>query len=173
MSVYGDKPFGLRDIKVTNITGTVQADLPAAQQLSITPVMVNGELRGDDRLKAIVAIVDALEWALQNGGISLQALAIMTGQAATTTGSSPNEKTTLNLSAGDSMPYFKLYGKAIGDEGDDIHVKIYKAKCTSLSGQFQDGQFWITSCSGKAVDDDVNGVVDFVQNETETTLPTS
>jgi len=170
---YGDKPFGLRDIKLTNITGTVQVDLPVAMQLTITPILLNGKLRGDDRVKALVALVDGAEWAFQNGGINLAALAVIVGQAATTTGSSPNEKTTLNLGAGDAMPYFKIYGKAVGDGIDDIHVKLFKCKCLSLNGQFQDGQFWITNCSGEAIDDDSNGVVEFVQNETATTLPTS
>jgi hypothetical protein len=170
---YGDKPFGLSDIKVTNSAGSQQADLAAAQTLSIKPRLMSAELRGDDRIKAVASIVEALEWQLGAGGISLSAYAIMTGQGTTVTGTSPTEKTTFNLAAGDSMPYFKIYGKSLGDNGDDVHVKLYKCKITSLSGSFADGQYWITDCSGIAVDDDSNGIIDVVQNETATTLPTT
>jgi hypothetical protein len=170
---YGDKPFGLRDVKVTNIAGTVQADLPAAQTLTVRPRLTTGELIGDDALKAVVSMVQAAEWTLSAGGISLAALAIITGQATSVSGSTPTEKTTLNLGAGDSLPYFKIYGKSMGDGSDDVHVKFYKCKCTSLEGQFQNGQFWITQCSGVAMDDDSNGVIDIIQNETATALPAS
>lgn len=170
---YGDKPFGLRDIKVTNITGTVQADLPAAQQMDFRPRMNSAEFRGDDRVQAVVSFMEALEWGLQAGGISLAALAIITGETVATTGSTPNEVSTLTLSGGDVMPYFKIYGKSIGDGTDDVHIKLWKCKVTQLEGTFQDGQFFITNCQGVAIDDGTNGVADVVQNETAANLPSS
>jgi len=173
MSTYGNKPFGLRDVKVTNIAGTVQADLPAAQTLQLTVRLTTGELKGDDSLAAVVSFVEAGEWNLAAGGIDLDALAIITGQAVSESGTTPTEKTTLNLAAGDQMPYFKIYGRSMGDGTDDIHVKLYKCKVTgNIEGSFQNGQFFITNLSGVAVDGGA-GVMDIVQNETATTLPTS
>ena len=72
------------------------------------------------------------------------------------------------------MPYFAIYGKVISDDcASDIHCKIWKAKMTSLEGRFQEGEFWVTSCSGIAIDDGSNGIFDFVQNETAAALPTT
>lgn len=173
-TTYGNKPFGLRDVKITNIAGTTQVDLPAAQELTITPRLLTGELKGDDSIRAVVAFIEAADWSLSAGGISLDALAIITGQAVSVSGTSPTEKTTLNLAAGDAMPYFKIYGKSMGDGSDDVHVKLYKCKVTgNIEGTFSNGQFYITKLSGVAIDDGSNGVMDIVQNETATTLPTT
>ena len=53
--------------------------------------------------------------------------------------------------------------------------------CTALkkhqeSGDYEDiqeGEFFVTSCNGIAVDDDSNGIAEFVENETATVLPSS
>jgi len=71
------------------------------------------------------------------------------------------------------MPYFKIYGQSLGDGIDDIHVKLYKCKITEFDGEWSDGNFFVTKCKGKAVDDGTNGIWQVVQNETSATLPTS
>jgi len=173
MSGYGEMPFGLRDVKITNMAGTTQVDLPRGQNLAYRERVRSGELSGDDALQAAVAFVEAIEWSLEAGGISLEAWALLTGRTATEEGTTPNQTTTLTVSAGDEFPYVKIYGKSMGDDGDDIHVKFFKAKCTSLEGTFAEGEFFVTSCSGIGVDDGSNGIVDIVQNETAADLPTS
>jgi hypothetical protein len=174
---YGERPFGLRDIKLTDITGATQVDLPSAMTMQFTERLTTGELRGDDRTQAVVSILDALEWQLEAGGISLAAWALMSGRTATESGSTPNRTNTLLAAAGDRYPYFKIYGKMVGDEGDDdLHVKIFKAKITSpLQGQFRDGEFFVTQCSGLAVADvDANDqVYEIVAHETAADLPAS
>lgn len=173
MSTYGNKLFGLRDVKVTNIGGTVQADLPVAQTLGMRFRFRTGELSGDDNLKSVVSFVDAIEWNLSAGGVDLDALEIMTGLTAVETGTTPNRVDTLDIGGGDSMPYFKIYGKSLGDGTDDIHVKLYKCKLNSLEGSFQDAQFFITSAAGIAIDDGTGQIIDIVQNETAANLPSS
>lgn len=172
---YGQYPFGLKDVKLTDITGSTQVDLPAARTMGFKEALINSELRGDDKTIAVAAISDKVEWALESGGISLEAYALMSGRSVTTSGTSPNETKTLNIQAGESFPYFKVYGKSVGDgDGSDIHVKVYKCKLTApIEGTFQDGEFLVTSCSGIAVDDGVNGIADIVQNETAANLPSS
>jgi hypothetical protein len=172
MSGYGDKPFGLRDVKFTDITGSTQVDLPVARTLSLKERLRTGELSGDDQLQAVVAFSEAVEWSLEEGGISLEAYALITGRTVSTAGSSPSETTTLTVDGAETFPYFKIYGKSIGDGDDDVHVKLFKAKVTGgLEGTLQDGSFFVTKCSGIAVDDGVNGIMDIVQNETADDLP--
>jgi hypothetical protein len=141
--------------------------------MSFSERVRSGELSGDDAVKAVAAYAEAVEWELENGGISLEAWALLTGRTATESGSTPNQTNTLTGSAGDSFPYIKIYGKSLGEGDDDIHCKIYKAKVTSLEGTFQEGEFFVTSCSGVAIDDGSNGIFDFVQNETAASLPES
>lgn len=166
------KPFGMNDIKLTNLGGTTQVDLPASRKLMFKERVKSGEFPGDDQLQGVITISEAAEWELEAGGISLEAYALITGRTVTTSGTSPDEVKTLTGSGAERFPYFKVYGKSLGDGDDDVHVKLFKAKLTeALEGTFQNGEFFVTSCKGIAVDDGVNGVFDIVINETATDLP--
>lgn len=168
---HGDKPYGLRDVKITNMAGDTQTDLPVARTLSFTERIKSSELSGDDALQSVISFTEAVEWQLEAGGISLAAYAALTGRTVITAGVSPAETNTLTGSGGDAMPYVKIYGKALGEGIDDIHCLLYKAKVTSLEGGFQDGEFFVTRCGGIAIDDGTNGIFDFVGNETATAVP--
>lgn len=170
MAGYGDKPFGLKEVKF--VRGAQVVSLPASQTLKFKERVKSAELSGNDAIAAVNSIVEAVEWELEAGGISLEAYALITGRTAVAGGVTPNETTTLSGSAGQVYPYFKIYGKAMGVDADDIHVKIFKAKLTEgMEGTFGNGEFFVTACKGLAVDDGANGIWEFVQNETSTTLP--
>ena len=171
---YGDKPFGLVDVKLTDITGTTQVDLPASRVLSFRERVRSGEMTGDDSLLAVVSISEAVEWTLESGGISLDAYALITGRSAATSGTSPNRTTTLQGDAAEHYPYFKVYGRSMGDDAtSDIHCLLNKVKVTGLEGRFAEGEFFVTSCNGLAVDDGSNGIYQFVQHETAEALPST
>jgi hypothetical protein len=172
---YGDKPFGLRQIVVTTIDGATQAALPVARTLGYQERLVQNEMRGDDIVQSVVAIVDAVEFSLEAGGIGLDAWAIMTGRTVAVSGSTPNEQSTYNIAGGQCYPYFKVYGKSVGENrADDIHILLFKCKITSpIQGQFQDSEFFIMSCDGIAINDGANGIADLVQHETAVDLPSS
>jgi len=174
MSVGGDKPFGLNDVKVTNLAGDTQVDLPSARVFAFKPVMVNAELSGDDQVVAVASRMAKAEWELEAGGIDLDALAVITGWSVTASGSTPNQQETFQMDGGDCLPWFKVYGKSLGDDcTDDIHVLLYKVKCIDMEGNLQDGEFFLTKCSGVAVDDGTNGIIKIIQHETAAALPTS
>jgi len=171
---YGDKPFGLSDVKLTDITGTTQVDLPASRVLTFRERVRSGEMTGDDSLLAVVSISEAVEWSLESGGISLDAYALITGRSVVTSGTSPNQTSTLQGDAAEHYPYFKIYGKSVSDDAlSDIHCKLNKAKVMSIEGRFAEGEFFVTSCSGLAVDDGSDGIYQFVQHETAATLPST
>ena len=168
------KPFGLSDLKVTNIGGTTQVDLPAAMKLTFKERLKTGEMTGDDSLQAVASFLEALEWELEAGGISLEAWAIMTGRTLVTAGTSPDETKTLTASAAERMPYFKIYGKSLGDGIDDVHVLLYKCKITDgIEGTLEGGEFVTTGVKGIAVDDGTNGIYDVVIDETAAAVPSS
>lgn len=170
---YGARPFGLRDVKVTSTAGT-QADLPAARLLTLTARLKSGELLGDDSIVSVYSALEGFEWKLEAGGIDLSVYAILTGATQYTSGSTPNRIRSLTLTAGACWPWFKIYGKAIGDDcTSDIHAKIFKAKVTKLEGSLQEGEFYVTACEGIAVDDGSTGIIQFIQHETAASLPAS
>jgi hypothetical protein len=171
---HGDKPFGLRQVRLVNMAGTQYVDLPAARTLTFKERIENAELSGNDGIQSVVAFGKGVEWSLEDGGISLEAYAMLTGRTMVTEGASPNETHKVTGRAGDAMPYLKLCGKVISeDSNEDLHCYIYKAKVTAIEGQFADGQFWVTKCNGLGIDDGVNGAFDFIGEQTAGELPTS
>jgi len=165
------KPFGLRQITLVPLPTGTAVVLPAAQTLSFKESLVSGELRGDDAVQAIAAITDKIEWSLEAGGISFDAIKVMTGRAIAATGTTPAQKNTMIIAAGDTYPYFKIYGKVLNDDGSDVHCLIYKAKLTDgLEGEWKDGEFFIQSASGIAISNGTK-IAELVHNETATTVP--
>ncbi|MCP5018649.1 MAG: hypothetical protein GY938_25720 [Ketobacter sp.] len=171
---YGKFIYGMRDIKITNLAGTLQEDLDAAVKLLFTLDFEQAELKGDDVIKAVKNFPISATGELEAGGYSSAAMSIMLGKTLTTVGSSPNESTTLQIDAGDSMPYFKVYGKALDDVGGDLHIYAMKAQVTEIEFAGMEGENWsMTSCTIKLLDDGSNGIAQFVQNETAVALPSS
>ncbi len=166
------KPYGLNDIKITDIGGTQQVDLPAAVKLTFKERVKSAEGPGDDMLSTVVSVRDAIEWELEASGLPLEALAIMYGRATSTSGSGPNQVKTLDHPGGVRLPYFKIYGKSLGEGDDDVHCIIYKAKITEgLDAPLGYGELQKMVIKGIAIDDGVNGIFDWVQNETADDLP--
>lgn len=172
---YGDKVFGLRDIKVTNIGGTTQEDLDAAQMAEFVPELGGDTLPGDDVKKAALAFVIGGQIKFGAGSFSSAALAIMTGSTLATSGTTPNEATTLQLNAGQRMPYFKVYAQAYDDGTGDVHILCSKVKMMSIPAiaKLENGSFRVGEFEAECFDDGSNGVVQIVQNETAAALPST
>lgn len=167
------KPFGLRQLTVVPLPSGTAVVLPSALTLSFKESLISGELRGDDAVQAIAAITDKIEWSLESGGISFDALKVMTGRTITTSGTTPAQKNIITIAAGDTLPYFKIYGKVVNDDGSDVHCLMHKCKLTGgLEGEFKDGEFYIQACEGVAISNGTK-IAELVHNETATTVPAS
>lgn len=174
-------PFGLRAVKVTpytDATATVLGTgvaLPYGRTLSFAEAEEFEQLRGDDKLIATHGAGPNVEWELESGGVSFEAGAVMYGGVVSTTGVTPNQIKKWRKKVTDQRPYFKIEGQVISDSGGDVHAVIYRAKATgNLTGEFADGQFFLTGASGiglpSLVVADLDYVWDFVQNETATAI---
>lgn len=172
-------PFGLRDVKLTpytDDTATVLAgssiDLPNSRTFSFAETEDFEELRGDDSLVATHGNGPIVNWELEGGGVSLEAVQAMYGGTISETGSAPNRVKRLRKLKTDTRPYFKVEGQVISDSGGDLHAVVWRCKATDdLSGEFSDGSFFLTGASGQGLGcliagDDFGAVWDFVQNET-------
>ncbi len=165
-----NKPFGLKQIKLVNAADTVAIDLPAALELEFEESVVSGEFFGNDDLQGLVTQPLGIKGKFKAGGIPLNAYALMTGHTYALTGTTPNEVGTLEGDSA-SFPYFKVYGKSLGDEDDDVHVKLFKVKLTgSPKGSFKRGEFFMLEAEFQGVK--VSGkAYDIVANETAAALP--
>jgi len=159
------KPFGMNQIILVSWDGLTTVNLPASRTLEFEETVVTGEFTGDDELQGLMTVPTGVKGKVEAGGISLEAYALLTGHTYAATGSTPNQVGTME---GDAVryPYFKIYGKSLGDETDDIHIKIFKAKLTSgLKGSFKYGEFMASEFEIMGVKE--NGkAFDFVINET-------
>jgi len=168
-------PFGLRDVKVrpidsAGVVGT-SVDLPNGRTFSFTETEDFEELRGDDKTVAVRGKGSGVDWDLEAGGISLAAYKVIAGGTSTTTGTTPNIKTTFTKKSTDARPYFQVEGQAISDSGGDFHVVLRRCRATGdLSGELADGAFWLTGASGRAIGDSTDTVYDLIANETATAI---
>jgi hypothetical protein len=177
-------PFGLRDVKVTpytDATATALAassiDLPNARVFSFAETEEYEELRGDDSLVATHGNGPIVNWELEGGGYSPEVVRAMYGGTLTETGTTPNRIKRLRKLKTDIRPYFKVEGQMISDSGGDVHAIVWRCKATDdFSGEFSDGQFFLTGASGQGLGcliagADINTVWDLIQNETATAIP--
>ncbi len=171
---YGARPFGLREVELTPLPTGSQVQLPVSTLLAGAIRAKTAELVGDDSIVAVCAAAEALEWKMEAGGITLAAHAVLTGSTLYTSGTTPNRVRSLTITAGQCFPYFSIYGRAVGEDcTSDAHHLIWKAKVTKLEGDLKGGDFYVTKCEGIAVDDQVHGIITYVQHETGQALPAS
>lgn len=168
------QPYGLRDVKVApldaaGVKGTL-VDLPAAQTLEFSESTSTQQLRGDDAVKAQRTTLDAVEWVLDSGGISYEAMKVMVGGTITSSGSTPNIVKKWRRMEGESYPDFFIEGQAISESGGDHHTVIHRAKASQFSGTHQDGEFWVSHAEGTGIGTltaaNVGAVWDMLHGET-------
>lgn len=174
-------PYGMRDIKVTPYTtlaattlGTA-VDLPYARRLAFSENEEFTELRGDDTIVAIHGSGPSIEWELESGGISFDAVKVIVGGNVTDSGTTPNQKRDFTKLITDQRPYFKAEGQSISDSGGDFHSIIYRAKLNDAFELEQaDATFMLTNASGQGlgslVTADTGKLYSLIQNETITAI---
>ena len=168
-------PFGLRDVKIYPLTGETPGsgiDLPNARTFSFTEATDSEELRGDDGVVAIHELGSSVEWELEAGGLSFEAVKALFGGTITETGTTPAQKKIYAKNDTDTRPYVSVVGQVISDSGGDVHCVLHKAKASGeLSGEFGDGQFFLTGASGRAIGRTTDRkMYEFRQNETAVPL---
>ncbi|ABD58440.1 major tail protein [Mycobacterium phage PLot] len=181
MAIDTALPYGLRDVKITpyadeggTVLGDTSYDLPNAQTFSFNETEEFTELRGDDRLVATHGNGAQVDWSLEAGGISLVIWSILTGGQLIQSGLTPNRKEIMRKRGTDVRPYFRVDGQVMSESGGDIVARVYRCRCNdNIGGDFGDGTFHITSCSGVGLPllDEANDLLyDIIRNESKTSL---
>lgn len=169
MSGYGEKPFGLREVVLYNEDGTLAVALPRAMMFHFTPLLDTYVATVEGLMVGINSRLAGFEWEIEGGGLSLEAFAKLTGDTTSLTGSTPNRVLTMSQDAGDAMPYLRVYGRALSDEGGQARIRVYKAKLTAIEGTFRNREFWVTYSKGVAVKG-TNPLYEVAQQETSAVL---
>jgi hypothetical protein len=169
-SAYGEKLFGLHEVKFVSMDGNTIVDLPVSQKLTFKERVISAESAGDDAIQAIQTVPIAADWELEHGGIPLPAYALVTGRTLSVDGVSPNEVATLDANL-TPFPYFQIFGKSLDESLGDLHVKIFKAKLTeSPEGSLEYGKFLVLSMKGTAVAGAEGFTYEFAAHETAEAL---
>lgn len=169
-------PFGLRDVRLYPLTGETPGsgvDLPNSRTFSFAEAESFQDLRGDDNLVAVHGVGPVVNWELEQGGVSFEAVKTMYGGTITESGSTPNGIKSYAKGGNDSRPYFQVEGQAISDSGGDFHVLLYRCRATGeLAGRMQDSAFWLTNSKGQALPRTSDkALYKFTQNETAVAIP--
>lgn len=174
-------PFGLRDVAVYPVNATTgvkgaKVDLPNARVFTFEESEDFEELRGDDKVITTRGMGSSIDWELESGGISLEALVVLNGGAIVSTGTTPAQKKTFTKKVTDARPEFFVEGQAISESGGDFHALLYRCKSTGgISGELSDGSFFLTAASGVSLPSKASGSIDvlydLVQNETAIAIP--
>lgn len=169
-------PYGLRDVRLIPVDGNgvegAPVDLPVSQTFSFAEAEEYEELRGDDRVVAIVGKGPTVDWNLEAGGITLEAWQVLTGGVITNSGSTPTQTKEFLKKVTDRRPYFKVLGQSVADGGGDTWCELFKCKTDgNLEGEWADGTFFISKCSGTAIGDASENLYKITWHETATPIP--
>lgn len=174
------KVLQLKDVEIAPLTTDADppvygalVDVPGIQTLEITPHLEEVELRGDDQILDIFSRVDYIEWSWKNAKVPLEVLKVLLGGSVTLSGVTPNQKQVYALGGTDKPAWFKLEGQALYvEEGlGDVHVVLYKCKCTGGAAFALGDGFAVVTAKGKAIRLAAQGkLLDVVLNETATNI---
>ena len=178
-------PYGLRDVRITPYTDAAATtlgtavDLPYGRTFSFSAAEEFEELRGDDQVITTRGQGESVDWELEAGGLSLEAVLAMYGGSLATSGVTPNQIKTFKKNVSQARPFFKVEGQAISDSGGDVHMILWKCRATGeLEGELGDGAFWLTGASGRGLPATsavgtaaVGDIYHIVHNETATAIP--
>lgn len=168
--------FGLREVKIYDPNVTSGVSLPVARILRVSERVASENFLAEGIQVGVQSFTERLDWELEAGGISLAAWSKLTGRALSQVGSTPNRTQDIvalgNAAVGPSTyPYIRIWGRSVGDAGDDVFIDIMRAKVTALSGEFRDTQFVVTRCAGVGVRDNIGRFYRVQQRETAAVLP--
>ncbi len=174
--------LGINDAKIfpitkddsTSLTYGAAIDVPGIRSLKVTPTFIEKQLKGDETVIDTYAKLEQIDWSIEHGVISLDALAVMVGGAVQAGGTSPNKNQTYSLTKDDLPKYFKLEAKIDYTDVGDVHFVLYKCKCTSFDYTLQGDEYATISASGKAIPTMKDGKIkDIVFNETAVDISAS
>lgn len=170
------KLLELTDVKISPLTSDADppvygtaVDVPGIQTLEVTPKLASKELRGDNKILDVWSRCESIDWKWSCAKLPLEVLDILLGGTVTAAGTTPNQTQTYSLVGADRPTWFKVEGKvAYVEEGlGDVHVVIFKCKCTGGAAFSLGEDFAKLEASGVAIPlGTTDKLLDVILNET-------
>lgn len=140
---FGNFPVSLSDIRVaalpsTGVYGTAVA-MPGIT-MKIKPNVSSDKLAKLGKTARVATHVIDCDVEFDVGGYPFDVMAIVAGAAATTSGTTPDQKTSAPLAAGSLLPKFGIVGKSIAEDGGDLHWGLPEIKLTEFPNYSMDGE---------------------------------
>lgn len=178
------KVIELTDVKVYEMTadsgvGPTYATgipVPGVVKIGIKPVMGTAELEGDGALLDVFAKMKAAEVDLEMAYLNMDLAAIISGVAVTTTGTTPNQVASFEVTKDSRPKWFKIEGRWMypGLGLGSVNFMLHKVKATdpgSIEVNDANGDFGTTKIAGKAVPCESTGkIYKVTANETAAAL---
>lgn len=181
MTAITARPFGLRDMKVFEITATTPTyaagvDVPCVSELTIDTVVTEAQLEGDDSICASHANLEAVDCTVTHGGFIAGVYDVLFGATVTDSGTSPNDFTYLDLAVSDVRPYFGMIADSRSSEGGNTLIVGYKCKSTGGGGgTFSKGAFYTPQFNVRCLPSygDSDTIMRLVNYQTATAISTT
>ena len=165
---YGERPFGLREVKITPV-GVAVVALQVERVMSFTPRYDTGELEGADIITDVASRMIGYDWEIEEGGVPLGLLQGILGGTLTSSGTTPNQAYYWERGAAHTALYFKAQGRAIAEDAGDIEVTLYKCKVTgNPEVRMEKGNFIVSNLTGVGIADTATGDKFFTVTQKET-----
>ncbi len=164
--------FPLTTDDSTTTTYGAGIKVPGIKELTLSPVFLEKELKGDETVLDVYAKLEQIEWTIEHGIVSLDALAILIGGKVTADAGGTTQ--TYSLTGKDLPDFFKLEARVIYSDVGDVHFVLHKCKCTSLTYTLTGEEYATFSAGGKAIPTiNDKAIKDIVFNKTAATILTT
>ncbi len=138
------------------------------------PQADNDEIKSDGYLAHLLTVVTHAMVEFSGGGVEFDVLTIVNGESTVSSGSTPNIQETMEQRVGLDLPEFGIVGRALGEDGGDIHVGFYRVKLDKPAAwELRQNEFVLSEFTGKAMRESlgsVNKIGRYRQHETVTAL---
>lgn len=182
MTAILSRPFGLRDLKVFEITAITPTyatgvDVPCVSELTFDTIVTEANLEGDDSICATHANVEAVDVTVTHGGVIMSVYDVLFGATVTDSGTSPNDFTYMDLAVSDVRPYFGWIADSRStDVGGNTLFIGYKGKTTGGGGgTLSKGSFFTPQFNIRSLPcyEDGDTIMRWVNYDTKTVISTT
>lgn len=137
---FGQGVRGINDLGLYPLTGDTpgsKTDLVGVKAFSVSVTSDSDEQRGDDAVLMVVQENKSLDITVSSAYANPVALGVVTGNAAVTSGSTPNQIITFSDPAAPNTSYVQIAGQALGRDANGSALRI-----TVLKAQLTEGPNW-------------------------------
>ena len=174
----GERPAILSGIMIASYTSPGVYGTPIlmgdSMRMLVDAQADTDEIKSDGFLAHGLTVVTHAMVEFSGGGVEFDILTVLNGESTVSSGTTPNIEETMVQRVGLDLPYFGVVGRALGEDGGDIHLGMYRCKLEKPAAyELRQNEFVLSEFAAKAFRE-VLGSVDKIgryrQHETVTAV---